>query len=149
MSVEDNKALIRRIPEEVYNEGNLAVADEVIAAAYVEHFPLPPGWPSGLEGLKQFITVLRAAFPDFRYTVEDEIAEGEKVVIRLSASGTHRGEFLGIPPTGNQAAWTEIHVCRIADGRLVEHWANLDQLGMMQQLGVIPPPGQSEEASPT
>jgi predicted ester cyclase len=110
VSVEDNKALIRRIPEEVYNEGNLAVSDEVIAADYVEHFPLPPGWPSGLEGLKQFISVLRAAFPDFRYTVEDEIAEGEK---------------------------------------LVERWANLDQLGMMQQLGVIPPPGQSEEASPT
>ncbi len=137
---EENKALIRRIPEELYNEGNLAVADEVMAADYVEHFPLPPGWPSGLEGLRQFVTMLRTAFPDFRYTIEDEIAEGDMVVIRLTASGTQRGEFMGIPPTGNRATWTEIHVCRIADGKLVEHWANLDQLGMMQQLGVIPSP---------
>jgi predicted ester cyclase len=147
--LEENKAIVRRIPEELYNEGRLAVADEVIAPDYVEHFPLPLGWPSGLDGLRQFVTVLRAAFPDFRYTIEDEIAEGDMVVIRLTASGTHRGEFMGIPPTGNRATWTEIHVCRIADGKLVEHWANLDQLGMMQQLGVVPPPEQSEEASPT
>jgi steroid delta-isomerase-like uncharacterized protein len=143
VSIEENKALARRIPEEVFNQGNLAVADEVMAADYVEHVPVPPGIPVGLAGFKQFITALRAAFPDFHYTVEDEIAEGDRVVQRLTAQGTQRGDFMGVPATGKHATWTEIHVSRIAGGKLVEHWANLDQLGMLQQLGVIPMPGQA------
>ena len=139
----DNKAKMRRIPEEMFNRGNLAVADEVIAADYVEHVPVFPGLPTGLDGLKQFVMALRAAFPDFHYTVEDEIAEGDRVVQRVTAEGTMRGAFAGMPPTGKRATWTEIHISRCADGKLVEHWANLDQLGMLQQLGVIPVPGQA------
>ena len=141
MSPEQNKAIARRIPLEVFNQGNLAVADEVMAADYVEHVTAP-GIPNNLDGFKQFVTALRAAFPDFQYTVEDEIAEGDTVVDRLTARGTQQGPFLGIPATGRQATWSEIHVSRIVGGKLVEHWANLDQLGMLQQLGIIPAPGQ-------
>ncbi len=142
MSLEQNRTNFRRIPEEIFNKGNLALADELFAADYIEHVPLPPGWPSGVEGFKQFVTMLRAAFPDFHYTVEDGIAEGDKVVGRITAHGTHKGEFMGIPPTGKQATWTEIHIGRYAGGKLVEHWFNGDQLGMLQQLGVVPAPGQ-------
>ncbi len=142
MSTDENKAAMRRIPLEVYNQGQLDVADEVLAAEYTEHVPLPPGWPSGIAGLKQYVSMLRSAFPDFQYTVEDELAEGDKVVFRLTARGTQHGEFLGMPPTGKQATWTEMHICRVVDGKLVEHWANLDQLSLLQQLGVIPGPGQ-------
>lgn len=142
MSPEDNKTIFRRIPEEIINTGNLARADELIAADYTEHLPLPPGTPSGLAGFKAWWTMFRAAFPDLHYTVEDLIAEGDKVAGRVTVRGTHQGEFLGIPPTGKQATWTEIHIGRFAGGRLVEHWANIDQLGMLQQLGAIPAPGQ-------
>jgi predicted ester cyclase len=142
MSVEQNKTNFRRIPEEIFNQGNLTLADEIIAADYVDHVPLPPGWPTGPAGLKQFVTMFRAAFPDFHYSVEDAIAEGDMVVGRVTVQGTHQGEFMGIPPTGKQATWSEIHMGRFAEGKLVEHWANIDQLGMLQQLGVIPTPGQ-------
>ncbi len=143
MSTEENKARMRRIPEEVYNQGNLAAADDLLAADYIEHLPLPPGWPSGLPGLKQFVTMTRSAFPDFQYTVDEVLAEGDKVVLRVTARGTHQGEFLGIPATGRQATWGEMHICRVVDGKLVEHWASIDQLGMLQQLGIVPAPGQT------
>jgi predicted ester cyclase len=144
MTAADNQANMRRIPEEMFNKGNLAVADEVIAADYVEHVTgLPPDFPSGVEGLKQVATMIRAAFPDFHYTIEDEIAEGDKVVQRLTARGTNTGQLFGMPPSGKQATWTEIHICRCMNGKLVEHWANIDQLGQLQQLGVIPAPGQA------
>jgi predicted ester cyclase len=143
MSTEENTARMRRIPEEVFNRGDLAVADELFAADYAEHFPLPPGFPTGVAGLKAFVAGLREALPDFRYTLEDEIAVGDKVVQRLTGRGTMRGAFLGMPPTGKQATWTEIHIARVAGGKLVEHWAAIDQLGMLQQLGVIPMPGQA------
>jgi predicted ester cyclase len=142
MSTEQNKTSMRRIPEEIFNQGNLAVAGELFAADYIEHAPLPPGIPSGLEGLKVFVTAVRAAFPDFHYTLEDEIGEGDKVVQRLTAHGTQKGEFMGMPATGKHATWTEIHIARLAGGKLVEHWVNQDQLGMLQQLGVVPTPGQ-------
>jgi predicted ester cyclase len=141
MTPEQNKTIVRRIPEEVFNQGNLDVADELFAPDYIEHAEFPPGLPSSLPGFKQFVTLVRTAFPDFRYTIEDEIAEGDKVVARLTASGTQKGEFLGIPATGKQATWTEIHICRMADGQLVEHWVEVDNLGMLQQLGVAPMPG--------
>ncbi|HEY3230529.1 MAG TPA: ester cyclase [Roseiflexaceae bacterium] len=137
MSTEAYKTMIRRVPEELFNRWNLDVADEVFAPDYIEHTPLPPGFPTGLPGIKTWVTLLRAAFPDFRYTVEDSIAEDDKVVLRLTAQGTQKGEFLGMPATGMGATWTETHVCRIAKGKLAEHWVNADQLGMMQQLGVI------------
>ena len=108
MSAAEHKAAMRRIPTEVFNQGSLAVADVVIAPDYVEHVPLPPGFPTGVEGFKQFVAALRQAFPDFQYTVEDELAEGERVVLRLTARGTHRGAFQGLPPTGKQVSWTEL-----------------------------------------
>ena len=131
MSTELNKANALRIPLELFNQGNMAAADEVVAADYIEHAAVPPGLPPGLAGLKLFVGALRAAFPDFRHTVEDVIAEGDKVVVRLAARGTQRGEFGGIPATGKQATWAEIHICDMADGKLVEHWVVQDQLAML------------------
>lgn len=142
MSTEQNRINFRRIPEDIINTGNLDLADELIRPDYVEHVPLPPGFPAGLAGFKQFVTVLRAAFPDVHFTVEDEILEGDKMVERVTVRGTHQGEFMGIPATGKQVTWTEIHIGRMAGGKLVEHWANQDQLGLLQQLGVVPPPGR-------
>lgn len=140
MSTEQNKTIIRRIPEELFNQGNLAVADELFASGYSGHRPFPPGWPKGIAGVKQFVSVLRAAFPDLRLVVEDILADGDKVAVRVTASGTHQEAFMGIPATGKQIVWTETHLCRMVNGKVVKHWVNADQLGMLQQLGVIPTP---------
>src|SRR5689334_15887786 len=143
MNSEQSKAFFRRIPEEVFNQGHLAVADEIFAPDYIEHAPLPiPPGSSSRESFKQFVTMVRSAFPDFHYTVEDEIAEGDQVVTRLTARGTQQGAFLGMPPSGKVATWSEIHISRMADSQLAEHWVVIDQLGMLQQLGAIPAPGQ-------
>jgi steroid delta-isomerase-like uncharacterized protein len=105
---------------------------------------------SGVEDLKQFFVMLRSGFPDFQGIIEDLFAaEGDKVVLRFTFRGTHQGEFMGIAPTGKQVIMPGIDIFRIADGKLVELWNQEDMLGMMQQLGAIPEPGQSEEASPT
>ena len=144
MTAEDNRALSDKVFE-AFNTGNADLLDEVISPAYVERTPVPPGWPPGRDGLKAFIRTFRTAFPDFRYTVEDTVCEGDKIAVRASAQGTHRGEFLGIPPTGKRATWTEMHLGRIADGKFVEHWANADQLGLFQQLGVVPEPSQAAQ----
>jgi predicted ester cyclase len=140
MASAESKANMRRIPLEIFNQGNLAVVDEVVAPDYIEH-ALPPGFPSGLEGLKVFVSAVRAAFPDYHYTIDDEVTEGDTVVQRLTARGTMTGAFMGMPATGKSATWTEIHIARVANGKLTEHWSNIDQLGMLQQLGVIPTPG--------
>lgn len=140
MSTLDNKALDRRIVEEGFSKGNIAVLDELIAADCVDH-AAPPGTPSGREGVKQFFTMLRSAFPDLHFTIEDVIAEGDKVVTRSTWQGTHQGAFLGIPPTGKQVRVTGIDITRYAGGKAVEHWGNQDTLGLLQQLGVIPSMG--------
>jgi predicted ester cyclase len=140
MSLEQDKINFRRIPEEIFNQGKLELIDELFAPDYVEHAPVPPGFPSGREGVKQFISMVRAAFPDFHYTVGDQISEGDKQVGQLTAHGTHQNEFMGIPATGKKVTWTEIHMGRMVDGKLVEHWVEQDNLGMLQQLGVIPKP---------
>jgi len=141
MSTQSNKISARAIAEEGFQSGNLDALDEVVAMDYVEHFPVPPGWPAGLAGLKAFITLTRNAFPDLQYTIEDMFAEDDKVVLRCRATGTQTGPFLMFSPTGKQATWTEIHIGRYVDGKLVEHWANQDQLGMLQQLGAVPTMG--------
>jgi predicted ester cyclase len=133
MSRETNKALARRIPLEAYNQGEIAVFDEVVAETVADHFP-PPGFPAGREGYKLFVPALRAAFPNLQATLDLEIADGEKVVHRLTVRGTHKGEFMGIPATGKQVMWTETHILRFADGTIVEHWGNADQSGLMMQL---------------
>ena len=139
MSAEENKAITRRIFE-VFNTGNLALADEVIAADSVDH-QAPPGVEPGLAGFKQVVTMFRAAFPDIQMTIEEIMAEGDKVVTRSTMRGTHQGEFMGIPPTGKQFTATAIDIVRFTGGKAVEHWGNSDDLGMLQQLGVIPTPG--------
>jgi predicted ester cyclase len=139
MSAEENKAIARRIPLEVLNNKQLALLEELVDPAGVDH-AAPPGMPETFETTKQFLGMLLSAFPDLRYTLEDEIAEGDKVVQRALVSGTMKGDFIGIPATGKHANWTEIHIVRFAGGKIVEHWAAIDQLGMLQQLGVIPMP---------
>ena len=139
MSTEANKTIVMQLYEEVFNKGDLDLADKLIAPNVVNHDPqLPPGVPSGPQGLKAVVTMLRSAFPDDHHTIEDLIAEGDKVVVRLTHSGTHQGSFLGLPPTGKHISQTSIHIFRFADGKLVEAWANRDDLGLMQQLGTIP-----------
>ena len=134
---EENKALFRRATEEVFNKGNLDAIDEFMAPDMVDH-SLVPGQDPGPEGFKKLVTMFRAAFPDLHSTVEDLIAEGDKVVGRMTTRGTHQGEFMGIAATGKQIEFSEIHIIRIAGGKAVEHWGISDDMGMMQQLGVIP-----------
>ena len=134
---EENKALCRRFYAEVMNQGNLGLVDELCSADFVDHEEFP-GVPSGVEGVKQFVTIFRTAFPDLSFTMEDMIAEGDKVTIRGTIVGTHKGDFMGIAPTGKQVAVRTIDVVRIAGGKAVEHWGLTDQMTMMQQLGVMP-----------
>jgi steroid delta-isomerase-like uncharacterized protein len=135
MSVEENKSLIYHYLEEVFNKGNLDAVDDFFAVDGIDH-NAPPGSPHGFEFMKQFHNMTHAAFSDLRVNVEDFIAEGDKVVCRFMASGTHRGEFMGFPPTGKQFKIMEIRIYRIADGKIVECWGIFDQMGMMRQLGI-------------
>jgi|RhiMetdeSRZDD1v2_1073273.scaffolds.fasta_scaffold97765_3 steroid delta-isomerase-like uncharacterized protein len=144
MSIEQNKALARQLVEEVLNRGDMSRADELLAADFIEHEELPPGVPTGREAPKQLTTMLRSAFPDFKATINDLIAEGDKVVIHMTWNGTQQGEFMGIPPTGKRISVGIFDILRIAEGQIVEHWGLMDRMAMMQQLGVIPAPGQGE-----
>ena len=140
MSTEDNKALVRRMFEEVWNQGNIARIAEFYSPAHVEHTSSGP--VHGQEGYKQYVMIYRTAFPDAHYTVEDQLAEGDKVVTRWSARGTHQGPLMGIPPTGKQGTVTGIGIARFEGGKIVEVWSEFDALGMFQQLGLmILPPG--------
>ena len=140
MSTEDNKALVQRGIEEVWNQKNLAVLDEIASRDYVSHNPAMT--THGLEQYKQLVSMYFSAFPDLHFTIEDQIAEGDKVVSRFSARGTHQGAFMGIPPTGKQGFVTGIGIDRFANGKIVEGWFNSDDLGLLQQLGILPAPGQ-------
>lgn len=137
----DLKTKLERIPLEILNEGRYDLIDEIYAPDFVEHYA-QPGIPPTREGFKQFAMAFRSAFPDLHYTVEDAIEAGDKLVHRLTASGTMKGDFLGMPATGTRATWTEIHIGRVVNGQLVEHWGLADQFGMLVQLGIIPAPGQ-------
>jgi steroid delta-isomerase-like uncharacterized protein len=139
MSTEQNKALARRFIEEIWNQKNLAAAKELMAATYVFHTPgSPPGLPPGPEGFQQFASAFFTAFPDVHTSIEDQLAERDKVVTRWTSRGTNTGSLFGMPATGKSATITGITIDRIADGKIVESWDELDQLGMLQQLGVIP-----------
>ncbi len=142
---EENKAIVRRSYEAI-NRNDLDALGEVVASDMTDHVAAP-GLAPGLEGMKQFFSSLHAAFSDLRMDAEDVIAEGDKVVTRVRISGTHRGEFMGIDPTGNRVEISGIDILRVADGKIVEHWGNFDDLGMMQQLGVIPEPGQQAQGT--
>jgi predicted ester cyclase len=136
MSLDTNKALVRRHIEEGFNQQNRAVLDETLADNYVDHTN-PPGWPPGREGHRQILALYHAAFPDFRYTIEHEVAERDLVVVRGTYTGTHTGEFFGIAPTGVAITTTGMHLWRIANHQIAEHWCNNDDLGVMRQLGVV------------
>ena len=137
MSIEEeNKVKQRRVFEEALNKGNMAVVDEVIDTNYVSESP--QGLVEGTEAVKQGFANLRTAFPDIAFTVEDMIAEDEKVVSRITCGGTHNGNFMGIAPTGNKMNINGIIITRWVDGKEVEAWEVIDMLGMMQQLGAIP-----------
>ena len=135
----ENKATVQHLYEQLFNQGNLSVADEVIAPDFINH-AAPPGSNRGPESMRQLITMLSTAFPDMHYTVEELLAEGDTVVARVTVSGTHQGPFQGIPPTGRSIRQAQMHFIRFRDGKAVEHRAVRDDLGVMRQLGVIPAP---------
>jgi steroid delta-isomerase-like uncharacterized protein len=136
----DNKAIVRRYIQEAFNGGNLGIVDELIASNFVDHAGTP-GLAPGREGQKQFVAMYRSAFPDLRTTIEDMVAEGDRVVTRWTARGTHSGPLMNIPATGKQVTITGITINQVSGGTIVAGWNNFDQLGMLQQLGVIPPAG--------
>jgi predicted ester cyclase len=135
MPTEQNAAIARRYYEDVWDQGNLAAVDDLVAPSIVLN-----GWAPGLEGLKKVISSTRASFPDLHHTLEDVIPAQEKVVVRFKFHGTHQGEYRGIAPTGKPVTYTGIGIWRIADGKLVEHWSNIDLYGLMQQLGAVAKP---------
>ncbi len=140
MSTEQNKALLRRIFEEGLNQNQPSVFDELIAPNFVIYDP-PLGQQPNREGFRQIIASFREAFPDVHITIEDEFADGDYVIQRGYATGTHQGEFQGLPPTGKTFKINVIHIWRFANGKAVENWVQMDALGLMQQLGVVPTPG--------
>ena len=142
MSAEESKALVRRFVEEFWNEGNTATADELMAVDAAIH--MPTGELVNFDGLKGFAGTWRESFPDWHSTVEDLIAEGDRVAERWTGRGTHRGELQGIPPTGKRVEAPGSVFYRIVNGKIVEFRGQLDMMGLMQQLGVTPSPQQAE-----
>jgi steroid delta-isomerase-like uncharacterized protein len=141
MAADENKAILRRVYQ-AFSSGDLAALDGLFAADFVDHTALP-GQAPGLAGTKQTIALFRAAFPDMQLAVEDLVAEGDRVAARVSMRGTHRGALLGIAPTGKRVAMAGMDLVRFAGGRIVERRGQEDMLGLMQQLGAIPAPGQA------
>ena len=142
MSTEDNKALVRRFYDEVFNNKNMAGVDAFVAPNVIDH-SLPPGAPGEIEGVRQTITMFLTAFPDLHLTLEDIIAEGDKVVVRWTMRGTHQGASLGMPPTGKQFTLPGISLVRLDEGMAAETWVSFDQLVMLQQLGLAPAPAHA------
>ena len=147
MAEEENKIIARRFNDEVWDKGDEAALEELFAEDAVDHGAVP-GQPPGREGHKHQLALFRDAFPDLRVTTEDVFSEGDKVASRWTARGTHRGALMGIAPTGNEVTIEGIDVLRVAQGRIVERWAQSNDLVLMQQLGVVPSPEQTGEAGP-
>lgn len=141
--MQDLKALTRRFYEEAINQGRLEVVDELCAPDFVDHEEFP-GLTPDRDGVKQFITIFRSAYPDLRFDIDDLLLEGDKVVIRAMIRGTQKGEFMGIPPTGKQIAVQTIDIVRIRDGQATEHWGVTDTAAMLTQLGVMPEPAAAQ-----
>jgi steroid delta-isomerase-like uncharacterized protein len=137
---EENKAVVRRFLEEIFEGGDLELVDELFAPDYVLHDPILPEEVRGPDGVKQYVSMYRTAYPDTNFTVEDQITEGDRVVTRWTGRGTHQGELMGIAPTGEQVTVASVEFDRVSGGKMQETWVNYDALGMMQQLGVVPPP---------
>jgi steroid delta-isomerase-like uncharacterized protein len=140
---EENKALAHRFHLDIFQRGNFVVVDHLISPNFVWHAPgTPPEWTQGPEGVRRAAAAVRAAYPDLDFTHEDTLAEGDRVMIRWTMRGTHNGPLMGTPPTGKSVTVTGVDIFRIAGGQIVELWQHWDQLGMLQQLGVIPAPEQ-------
>jgi steroid delta-isomerase-like uncharacterized protein len=134
---ERNKAVVRRFIEEVQNKKDFAVFDELNDPEFV-NLSAPPGVPADREGGKMFLGAFVNAFPDSRVTIDDMIAEGDRVVTKKTFTGTHTGEFNGIPATGNRVTVQYVDILRLRDGKIIEHWLAMDQLSFLQQLGAVP-----------
>ena len=144
MSTEANKATIRRFIEEMLNAQQLEVAGDLFTADYIDHdSDDPDGRPSGIEGAKAEVGAFLSAFPDIKVNIDDLVAEGDKAIVRGSFSGTQRGDFFGIPATGKSVNVWVWQTYRLVDGKIAEGWLHVDRLALLQQLGVIPAPGQA------
>lgn len=141
------KEQMRRILTEAFSEGNLDVLDEVMTEDFVNH-NAPPGLSRGIDGVKQIITMERHGFPDLRYTIRQEVEEGDLVVQHAQVEGTHLGEVFGVPPTGRTVVWNEIHVAKVRDGRCAEHWGVNDMASVWIQIGRAAPPRVDLPAAP-
>jgi len=141
MTSHTNEALLRRMYDEVFGKGKLSVVDELIDRNFVEHEP-QPGFKPGAEGLKQLIGAMRSGFPDLGVVVNDLVSQGDKVWARITVTGTHKGSFMNIPPTGKRISFEGLDIVRFSGGKFAEHWGVTDNLGLLTQLGAIPPPGQ-------
>jgi len=139
MSTEENKAIVRRFFEEGPSKGDISAADDLLSPDFAMHVPLPAS--PGVEGINEVITACRAAFEHLNVTVEDMIAEGNTVAARFTARGVHKGNFMDLPATGKPITMTGIEIFRIKDGKIVELWGEANLLGLMQQLGIVPEPG--------
>jgi steroid delta-isomerase-like uncharacterized protein len=142
---EGNGAISRRAIEQGFNQGDLSVVDELSSEGFVNHDPSDGGDYVGQQGAKQQIATFRKAFPDLHLTIDEMIEAGDKVVMRWTATGTHRGELMGLAPTGARTTTTGITIDRFEDGKIVESWSNWDTLGLMRQLGAAPEPGSLTE----
>ena len=137
MSTEQNKSIVRRWIEEGWNKGDVTVIDQVYAPNYVQHEPAPETVNSAA-ALKQYVGMYVTAFPDLHFTIEDLLAEGDKVVWRFKSTAHQTGLFMGVPPTGKPGNITGIVIFRLENSRIVEGWVNIDVLGLLQQVGIIP-----------
>jgi len=144
---EGNKFVIRRSFEELWNKGNLSLADELFTPNYEHHDASSPDFGRGPESEKKRAALYRTAFPDLQLTIEDIIAEGQTVVARWSCRGTHKGDLSGIAPTGKQVTISGVSIARFTNGKMVEGWVNWDALGLMQQLGVVPELSRTKAAA--
>ena len=140
MSAEENKTVVRRVIEEMFNKGNLDAADELVAPDFVDHDPAMPEEVRGPEGFKEFTAAYRAAFPDLHVEIEEQIAEGDLVATRWTAIGTHDGDLMGIAPTGNRVTQPGMDISRVSDGKVAETWEGYNSMVMMQQIGAIASP---------
>jgi steroid delta-isomerase-like uncharacterized protein len=139
---EENKALVRRFGAEAQIGGNIEVVDELLAEDFVDHSAFP-GFPPNREGVKQLFAALHAAFGDLHATIHQQVAEGGKVATRKTLHGVHRGEFMGVAPTGKHVAFDVTDILYVEGGKITDHWNVVDQLGLMRQLGAVPQPEQS------
>jgi steroid delta-isomerase-like uncharacterized protein len=145
MSAQNNREIVRNFIEEFQGRRNLDAIEEYLHPDFINH-TAPPGTSQARDGVRWFFNAFYTAFPDFHAVIHDQIVDGEKVVTRKTFHGTHRGEFFGTPPTGREMNVQVIDILQVADGKIIGHWGEFDQLGLMQQLGVIPAPEASQPA---